>query len=119
MLNGSYVLPLDFQIAGIATYRSAAPYTVTTRFQLDSDPFRDRPEPRNSRRGDSESTADVRLSKILRLGSLRITGFWEMFNAFNGDNFVSYSGSLESSSFGQPLAALDKRRQQLGFRIEF
>ena len=42
-----------------------------------------------------------------------------MFNAFNTDNFVSYSGSLESSSFGQPLAALDKRRQQLGFRIDF
>jgi outer membrane receptor protein involved in Fe transport len=119
VLNGSYILPLDFQVAGIATYRSAAPYTVTTRFQLDSDPFRDRPEPRNSRRGDSESTVDVRLSKIFRFGSFRITGFWEMFNAFNTDNFVSYAGSLESSSFGQPLAALDKRRQQLGFRIDF
>jgi len=29
------------------------------------------------------------------------------------------SRSLESSSFGQPLAALDKRRQQLGFRMDF
>src|SRR5205823_1803899 len=119
VLNGSYIFPLDIQLAGIAVYRSAAPYSVSTRFQLDADPFRDRPEPRNSRRGDSESTVDLRLSKIVRIGTLRITGFWEMFNAFNSDNFVSYQGSLQSSSFGQPLAALDKRRQQLGFRIDF
>jgi hypothetical protein len=39
--------------------------------------------------------------------------------ALNTDNFINYAGSLDSSSFGQPLAALDKRRQQLGFRIDF
>lgn len=62
---------------------------------------------------------DVRLSKIVRIGALRITGFWEIFNALNTDNFINYAGSLQSSSFGQPLAALDKRRQQLGFRVDF
>jgi outer membrane receptor protein involved in Fe transport len=119
VLNGSYVFPFDVQFAGIAIYRSAAPYSVSTRFQLDSDPFRDRPEPRNSRRGDGESTVDLRVSKIVRVGALRVTGFWEMFDAFNADNFINYAGSLQSSSFGQPLAALDKRRQQLGVRIDF
>src|SRR6185295_7977631 len=119
VLNGSYLFPRGIQLAGIAIYRSAAPYSVTTRFQLDADPFRDRPEPRNSRRGDGESTVDLRLSKNVRIGPLRVTGFWELFNAFNTDNFTAYAGSLESSGFGQPLAALDKRRQQLGFRIDF
>jgi hypothetical protein len=119
VFNGSYILPFDVQVAGIAIYRSAAPYSVSTRFQLDSDPFKDRPEPRNSRRGDSESTVDLRLSKIFRIGALRITGFWEMFNALNTDNFINYAGSLQSSSFAQPLAALDKRRQQFGFRVDF
>jgi hypothetical protein len=92
---------------------------VTTRFQLDADPFRDRPEPRNSRRGDGESTIEVRVSKIVKIGASRVTGFWEVYNALNTDNFVNYAGSLESSSFGTPLAALDKRRQQFGFRIDF
>jgi hypothetical protein len=86
---------------------------------LDSDPFRDRPESRNSRRGDSESTVDLRLSKIVQIGALRITGFWEIFNAMNTTNFINYAGSLQSASFAQPLAALDKRRQQLGFRVAF
>ena len=119
VVNGSYIFPFDLQVAAIAIYRTAAPYTVSTRFQLDSDPFKDRPEPRNSRRGDSESTVDVRLRKIMRLGARRVTGFWELFNALNTDNFVNYAGSLESSSFGQPLAALEKRRQQFGFRFDF
>lgn len=119
VLNGSYTFPRAVQLSGIAIYRSAVPYSVSTRFQLDSDPFKDRPEPRNSRRGDDESAVDVRVSKMVRIGALRVTGFWEIFNALNSDNFVNYAGSLESSSFGQPLAALEKRRQQVGFRVDF
>jgi hypothetical protein len=119
VVNGSYIVPAGVQLSGIAVYRSAGPYSVTTRFQLDADPFRDRPEPRNSRRGDAETTLDVRVSKIVSVGALRITGFWEIFNALNADNFTNYAGSLESSDFAQPLAALDRRRQQLGFRVDF
>lgn len=119
VLSGSFMLPFSVQLSGIAIYRSAAPYSVSTRFQLDLDPFKDRPQPRNSRRGDSESTLDLRASKIFRIGALRVTGFWEMFNALNTENFVNYVGSLESPGFAQPLAALDQRRQQLGFRIDF
>jgi hypothetical protein len=93
---------------------------VFTRFQLDDDPFDDRPEPRNSRRGDSLNTLDFRLSKIIEAGShVNVTLFWEMFNAFNTDNFVSFEGNLESTSFGLPLGALEARRQQFGFRIDF
>src|SRR6185503_14961228 len=101
VLNGSYGFPFGMQLSGIAIYRSAAPFSVTTRFQLDSDPFRDRPEPRNSRRGDSERTIDLRVSKMVRTGAVRVTGFWEMFNALNTDNFINYTGSLQSPSFGQ------------------
>jgi len=119
VLNGSYGFPFGIQLSGIAIYRSAAPFSVTTRFQLDSDPFRDRPEPRNSRRGDSERTIDLRVSKMVRTGVVRVSGFWEMFNALNTDNFINYTGSLQSPSFGQPLAALDRRRQQIGFRVDF
>jgi outer membrane receptor protein involved in Fe transport len=119
VFNGSYLLPLDFHIAGIAFLGSARPFTVTTRFQLDEDPFRDRPEPRNSRRGDSEQRVDLRVGKTFRVSRVTVTGFWEMFNAFNTDNFVNFAGSLQSPDFGRPLGALDKRRQQVGFRIDF
>ena len=96
------------------------PYSVSTSFQLDADPFSDRPEPRNSRRGDKESTFDLRVSKIFRFGGrYTATAFWEMFNVFNVDNWLRYQGSLQSSTFGLPLTEAPKRRQQLGFRFDF
>jgi hypothetical protein len=42
-----------------------------------------------------------------------------MFNVFNTDNYLRYQGSLQSSAFGLPLTEAPKRRQQLGFRIDF
>jgi hypothetical protein len=121
VIDGSYLMPRIYvQASGIFSYRSELPYSVTTSFQLDSDPFSDRPEPRNSRRGDKEKNFDLRVSKIFRFGGrYSATAFWEMFNVFNTDNFLRYQGSLQSSAFGLPLTEAAKRRQQLGFRIDF
>jgi outer membrane receptor protein involved in Fe transport len=119
-INGSYVLPFTVQVSGIFTYRGALPYSVTTSTQLDSDPFTDRPEPRNSRRGDAARNVDLRVSKIVDLPrNMRATLFWEMFNAFNATNFTDYQGSLQSSNFSLPVGALPMRRQQVGFRFDF
>jgi outer membrane receptor protein involved in Fe transport len=121
VVDGSYLIPkIDVQLAGITTYRSALPFSVTTSFQLDSDPFSDRPEARNSRRGSTEKDTDLRISKILRFGGKRTgTVFWEMFNVFNVDNWLRYQGSLQSAQFGLPLTEGPKRQQQLGLRFDF
>ncbi len=119
-LNGSFILPFDIQMSGIYTYRSALPYSVTTNNQLDADPFTDRPEPRNSRRGSPLKNLDVRVSKIVKLSTnTRVTAFWELFNAFNTTNFTTYQNSLQASNFGLPVAALPNRRQQIGIRFDF
>ena len=121
VVDASYIVPkIDVQLSGLSVYRSALPYSVTTSFQLDSDPFTDRPEPRNSRRGSTERGTDVRVSKILRFNSrYQATLFWEVFNVFNVDNWLRYQGSLQSAQFGLPLTEGPKRRQQLGFRFDF
>jgi outer membrane receptor protein involved in Fe transport len=121
VVDGSYIIPkFDVQLAGIASYRSALPYSATTNVSLDSDPFSDRPEPRNSRRGAEENNTDIRVSKIFRFGGrYTATAFWEMFNVFNADNWLRFQGSLQSTQFGLPLTEGPKRRQQLGFRFDF
>jgi len=120
VFDASYLVPkIDVQVAGIAVYRSALPYSVSTSFQLDADPFADRPEPRGSRRGSPEKGTDLRVSKIIRFGNRSATVFWEMFNLFNVDNWLRYQGSLQSAQFGLPLTEGPKRRQQLGFRFDF
>ena len=120
IVDWAWRVPFDMQLSGIWTLRSGAPWSVTTTQQLDTDPFVDRPEPRNSRRGDAFDSVDMRVMKTVRLGSkTRASVFWELFNALNTTNFSTYAGSLQSSSFGMPIAAYEKRRQQLGIRVEF
>ncbi|HSL19996.1 MAG TPA: carboxypeptidase regulatory-like domain-containing protein [Vicinamibacterales bacterium] len=114
-VDGSYLLPLDFQVSGLWRYYSPLPYSVSSRFVVFA-----RPEPRNSRRGDDEYNMDLRVGKNFKLGGRASAGvFWEMFNVFNTDNFQAFQGSLESTSFGVPARALAKRRQQFGFRFDF
>lgn len=120
VLNGNYTFPWDIQLSGIWVYRSAPPFSVTTRVQLDDDPFADRPEPKGSRRGDGFSSVDIRATKGFKLGDrVRLAVFWEVYNLFNSDNFSGYVGRRESPLFGQPTAAYEKRRQQGGVRIDF
>ena len=52
-------------------------------------------------------------------GRVTATGFWEMFNLFDTDNFTNFQGSLQSSAFGLPQAEFPKRQQQFGFRLDF
>ena len=63
VFDGSYVFPLDFQLAGIYRYSSPLPYSVTSATVVFA-----RPEPRGSRRGDNYRSLNLRLSKIFKLG---------------------------------------------------
>jgi len=119
-VHGNVTFPWSLELSGAYVYRSAPPWSATTRQQLDADPFPDRPEPRNSRRGDAFSTLDVRVGKSFRLRDrMRATVYWEVYNLLNTDNFSGYVGVLQSPLFGLPTSAAEKRRQQAGFRIDF
>lgn len=120
VLNGSYLFPYDFQLSGIWVYRSARPWSPYTNENPEGYIYPPWPESKNSRRGDSYQTVDLRLGKTFKFGPRAgLTVFWEMFNAFNTTNFSSFDGEMESSSFGFPLSAGDMRRQQFGLRFDF
>jgi hypothetical protein len=120
-MNGSSILPLDLQVSGILSYRSALPYSaVTNARRPDGKPFAFRPEPRNAKRGDPALSLDLRIAKIVRLGARRSgTAFIEAFNVTNEVNYGDYVGTVTSSVFGQPTTAGPMRRTQLGFRFDF
>ncbi len=115
VFDGSYLLPLDFQVAAIWRYSSPLPFSVSSSTVVFA-----RPEPRGSRRGDDYKSLNLRVSKIFKVGGrITATGFWEAFNLMNTDNFTSYQGSLQSSQFGQPQVEFPKRQQQFGFKFDF
>ncbi len=119
-VTGTYLFPLDFQLAAIAVYRSARPWNAYTTLNPTGAYYPPRIEPKNSRRGASLSTVDLRLGKMFRLRHrVRINVFWEVFNALNTLNYTAYDALRESRTFGLPVAAADMRRQQLGLRIDF
>jgi hypothetical protein len=105
----------------IGSYRSAFPYSATTTLaNPNGTPVGWRPEPRNARRGDSFTSIDARLSKVVRFSQrFSVTGFAEVFNLTNALNYTSYVGTVTSALFGQATAADAKRRVQLGFRVDF
>jgi hypothetical protein len=119
-LNGSSLLSLGIQLSGIVSFRTALPYSATTSApRPDGKPFAFRPEPRNARRGDSAFSADLRIAKVLALGSSRsVSVFTELFNVTNAVNYSGYIGTIASSRFGEPTTAAPNRRVQLGFRLE-
>jgi hypothetical protein len=119
-VSGAITMRYGIQVSGILYARSGLPWTVSTTQQLDRDAYVDRPEPRNSRRGDGLTSLDLRFAKHTTIGNdLRVSIFAEVYNAGNAVNFTDYVGSMESAAFGQPTRALEPRRVQLGFRIEF
>ncbi|HJU42370.1 MAG TPA: TonB-dependent receptor [Vicinamibacterales bacterium] len=79
--------------------------------------------PRNALRGLPLHKVDLRLSKRLQFGKVRVTGLAEAFNLFNRRNYGNYVGQVDSARFGQPAAssgnAYTPRSGQLGFRIDF
>jgi len=120
VLNGAAAFPYGFQLSGIWVFRSARPWSPWTNDNPENLVYPLWPEGKNSRRGDSEKTVDLRVGKTLRFGpQVSTTIFWEMFNTFNWQNYYAYDSLLGSPTFGMPTAARDLRRQQLGVRLDF
>jgi hypothetical protein len=85
--------------------------------------------PRNALKGFSLHRVDLRVAKDIPLGQrLKITAIAEVFNVTNHANYGSYVGTVDSTSFGQPVAvasfsglgtAYVPRSGQLAFRVSF
>ncbi len=120
VFNGSYNFPWGIQVSGIAIYRSPLPWTVYTGLNPTNAYYPPLPEGKNTMRGYAYKTVDLRLAKAVKLGrGMQVSLFWEMFNTFNWLNLNSIDNLLESSTYGLPTSAGDRRRQQLGIRFDF
>jgi hypothetical protein len=80
--------------------------------------------PRNALSGLPLHKVDVRFTKELRMGrTVRLSAMAEVFNLLNHDNFGSYNGQVDSTTFGQPRQNTGNgyvpRSGQLGFRLAF
>jgi hypothetical protein len=79
--------------------------------------------PRNNFVGRAIHRVDLRFTKRFNFGRIKADGVWEVFNAFNHQNFGSYVTAESNPQYGQPSAntnvAYQPRMMQLGFKFTF
>ena len=79
--------------------------------------------PRNNFVGRPLHRVDLRFTKRFNLGRARVHGVWEVFNAFNHENYGSYVTAESNRQYGQPSrntnVAYQARMMQLGFKLAF
>jgi hypothetical protein len=132
VFNGIWEVGKGFQVSGIYFYGSGQRSQVVCgcdarglqiasvdRMRLDGTII-----PRQSFVGEPIHRVEMRLQQRVRIGDrASITGFAEVFNLFNHDNFGAYNLTETSPTFGQPIASQNlsyaARTVQLGFRFQF
>ncbi len=117
-----------FLLSYIYSYSSALPFNIQTGADRNFDTnVNDRPVGvgRNTGKGFSSSSLDVRLSRRFRFTEhLGLEAIAEAFNAFNHTNLqfpnITFGQGAEPlASFGRATAAADARQVQLGLRLSF
>jgi hypothetical protein len=141
--TGSYMLPWQFQIAGIVSAASGLPYNVLAGADLNGDgdgggapQDRARVNPsdpatsvkRNSERLPSTATVDLRLTRRIQVKDRsQIDLMFEVFNLFNRTNFTRINNVFGTgaypqnplTTYGQFTAAGAPRQIQLAVRVRY
>jgi hypothetical protein len=135
-LMATYHMPYGIALSFISNYRSAFPVNPFSDRDLNGDGYlRDRPGPneelgidshlaRNSFRGSSFFTLDLRISKLFSIRDFVLEFIFEAFNATNHRNYTQYDqryiiNGIYNPGFAKPITAGEPRQYQLGFRFTF
>jgi outer membrane receptor protein involved in Fe transport len=117
--------PWGIIIGASGSLLSSPPYNIITGTDDNGDTYiSDRPpgEKRNSGRGATLWTINLRLAKSIAIGPTDLQLIMEAFNLFNHTNPTGYIGNMQSSLFRQPTAsapgAFGPRQIQFGLRLD-
>jgi outer membrane receptor protein involved in Fe transport len=117
-------LPKGIEAALKVMYSSARPYTMLSGVDTNLD-FRpnDRPagEGRNARRGPDFFRVDLGLGRFFGVGDADVGITFNVYNLFNRTNLTSTSvmENIQSSLYGEALAAHPKRQGEIGMQVRF
>jgi len=114
--------PWGLILGGTVNFLSAPPYSVLTGL----DPLNPNERPpgveRNSRRGESLWTVNLRVAEQIPIGETNLQLIVEAFNVFNHTNPTGYVGNLTSPNFGEPTrvapGSFGPRQIQFGLRFD-
>jgi hypothetical protein len=117
---GSRPLTRGWSVAGIGSFRSSRPYTISWGDDRNGTTQNDaRPGGRNTGKTGPYGTVDLSVSKRFRRGVSTIDARAQAFNALNATNYDQYVGELLSPLFARPVSAFPPRRIELAAIVRF
>ena len=116
--HGTYAGPWGLLVTPAVRHQSGQPFGRTLPATLNYGTIRVLAEPVGTRRQRHVTLVDVRVEKIIRLrGNRSLTGFVDVFNAFNAN--PEQNLSWETATFLQPLVIVPPRIARVGFRLDW
>jgi len=119
-MPGARPLTRGWSLAGIGTFRSQRPYTISWGDDRYGTTQNDaRPGGRNTGTAGAYRAVDVSLTRRFRRGVSSIDARVQAFNVLNAVNYDQYVGELLSPLFARPISAFPPRRLELAAIVRF
>lgn len=119
----SHAIARNWELSPLFLYTSQLPFNILLGSDRNNDTnTNDRPVGvgRNTGRGFSYASLDVRLSRVFHLTErISLQGIAEVFNSLNRTNRAVPNATVTASTFGQATAVYDPRQIQLALRLSF
>jgi hypothetical protein len=118
-LHGTWDTPWwGIKVTPILRHQSGQPYGRTFQFGFNYGTQRVLAEPLGTRRQDNITLLDLRLEKVIRFGRTSVSGFFDVFNMFNGNAEQNITWS-SGSSFLRPSNIVPPRLARFGAKFEW
>jgi len=119
-MPGASQLTRGWSLAGIGTFRSERPYTISWGDDRYGTTQNDaRPGARNTGRAGAYRVLDLSLTRRFRRSAASIDARVQAFNVLNAINYDQYVGELLSPLFARPISAFPPRRIELAALVRF
>jgi outer membrane receptor protein involved in Fe transport len=117
-LHGTYEAPFGIKISPMLRHQAGANFGRTFSAVLKAGTFRIAAEPLSTERQDNINVVDFRAEKVVRLSTLTLAPFIDVYNLLNGNanqNIIWASGS----SYLRPTAIVPPRVARLGMKVNW
>jgi hypothetical protein len=117
-VNGTINLPRDFRIVPVIRHQSGQPFARTFLQALNYGNATIKAEPIAANRTPNISIVDLRTEKTFRVSSVRVMGFFDVYNMLN-TNAVQTLIASSGGSWLRPTAITGPRIVRIGARLEW
>jgi outer membrane receptor protein involved in Fe transport len=117
-LHGTYEAPFGIKISPMLRHQAGANFGRTFTAVLNGGTFRIPAEPLDAHRQDNVNVLDFRAEKIVKLSTISLAPFLDIYNALNSNanqNIIWASGS----SYLRPTAIVPPRVARIGMKVNW